>query len=141
MGGPAINAHLLVRTLRRRCRMSQCGIKHGAALFECNEILKAVSDSFHDLSHAPCGGRRRYWGLLWPYHYTKIPGQEADELPMASVEQRYVWTALLRVHAARYNADSSISSGASKMRRIMAWISLIMAHAQTIPEEFCSEEH
>ena len=88
------------------------GVKRATALLECNEILKAVSDSWYDLCACPMRGT--VVGNVGDFDtdiQLRIPGQDEDSFRMGDgvhLVFSYVWTALLRVHAARKDVDASV---------------------------------
>ena len=89
------------------------GVEKKTALFECNEILKAVSDSWYDLCACPMRGTVEDNADNYECASCKltIPGHDEDKFTMDDGVSRvwsYVWTALLRVHAARADVDTSV---------------------------------
>ena len=98
-------------------RVINIGIGRESALYECNEILKAVADSWYDMCACPMRGTvEETAGNGGPTIVLTLPGPsssnydigDAFELGQHEKAWMYVWVALLRVHAALENVDRSL---------------------------------
>ncbi|KAL7539180.1 hypothetical protein ACHAXR_009069 [Thalassiosira sp. AJA248-18] len=87
------------------------GVGKQAALLQCNEVLKIVSDSFYDLLACPCRcnteeelsdmDKEFDLDLPWGGTFCAKSGYQVDAWS-------YVWVALLRVHASMEETDDAL---------------------------------
>ena len=97
-------------------RVIDIGIGRESALYECNEILKAVADSWYDMCACPmrgtvedaCGNGGANIVLTLPGTPGKGDIGETFELGQHDKAWMFVWVALLRVHATLENVDRSL---------------------------------
>ena len=97
-------------------RVINIGIGRESALYECNEILKAVADSWYDMCACPmrgtvedaCGNGGANIVLTLPGTSGKGDIGETFELGQHDKAWMFVWVALLRVHATLENVDRSL---------------------------------
>jgi hypothetical protein len=99
-------------------RVINIGIGRESALYECNEILKAVADSWYDMCACPmrgtvedacCNGGATIV-LSLPDTDNSSTGHTGQTFELGQHQKAwmFVWVALLRVHATLENVDRSL---------------------------------
>jgi len=96
-------------------RVINIGVGKKAALFQCNEILKAVADSWFSLCAVPMRGtveeQSCHDGAKISLMLPGMPAGESADTFYINVKEKtwmYVWIALLRVHAAKEDVDQPL---------------------------------